>query len=59
MISILVPSGILLAVYWARYFVNRYKYGKRVPFLIPLAFTCLFIPKINLIEVNRTYRTIF
>ena len=57
MISILVPSGILLAVYWARYFVNRYKYGKRVPFLIPLAFTCLFIPKINLIEVNRTYST--
>ena len=57
MISILIPSGILLAVYWARYFVDRYKHGKRVPLLVPLAFTCLFIPKINLMEVNRTYST--
>ena len=57
MISILVPSGILLAIYWARYFADRYKHGKRVPLLVPLAFTCLFIPKINLMEVNRTYST--
>ena len=57
MISILIPSGILLAIYWARYFTDRYKYGKRVSLLVPLAFTCLFIPKVNLIEVNRTYST--
>lgn len=57
MISILVPSGILLAVYWARYLLNRYKYGKHVPLIVPLVFTCLFIPKINLMEVNRTYST--
>ena len=57
MISILVPSGILLAVYWARYLLDRFRYGKHVPVIVPLAFTCLFIPKINLINVNRMYST--
>ena len=57
MISILIPSGILLAVYWVRYFLDRYKSGKHIPLIVPLAFTCLFIPKINLITVNQTYST--
>ena len=57
MISILIPSGILLAVFWARYFLDRYKSGKHIPLIVPLAFTCLFIPKINLITVNQTYST--
>ena len=54
-ISILIPSGILLAVYWANYFFKDRKKG--VPLSVPLAFTCLFIPKVNLIHVNRTYST--
>ena len=57
MISILIPSGILLAVYWARVILDRVKFGKKIPWIVPLAFTCLFIPKINLINVNRTYST--
>ena len=57
MISILIPSGILLAVYWARVILDRVKSGKKIPWIVPLAFTCLFIPKINLINVNRTYST--
>ncbi len=57
MISILIPSGILLAVYWARVILDRVKSGKKIPWIVPLAFTCLFIPKINLISVNRTYST--
>ena len=50
MISILIPSGILLAVYWARVILDRVKSGKKIPWIVPLAFTCLFIPKINLIK---------
>ena len=53
MISILIPSGILLAVYWLRYFLAERKKG--IPAIVPLAFTCLFIPKINLMDVNRMY----
>ena len=52
-ISILIPTGILLAVYWIRYFVTERKKG--VSFLLPLVFTCLFIPKLNLIRVNRIH----
>ena len=52
MMSILIPSGIFLAVYWARYFWLTRKQGKKLPLILPLAFTCLFIPKINLIQVN-------
>ncbi len=54
-ISILIPSGILLAVYWTYYFLKDYRKG--VPLTVPLAFTCLFIPKLNLLRVNRTYST--
>ena len=57
MISILIPSGILLAVYWARFFVLRYRRGEKLPLSVPLAFTCLFVPKVNLFDVNRTYST--
>ena len=51
--SILIPAGILLAVYWTRYFATERKKG--VSFLLPLVFTCLFIPKLNLIRVNRIH----
>lgn len=54
-ISILIPAGIMLAVYWIRYFGTERKKG--IPFSVPLLFTCLFIPKLNLIRVNRTYNT--
>ena len=54
-ISILIPAGILLAVYWIRYFGVERKKG--IPLSVPLLFTCLFIPKLNLIRVNRTYNT--
>ena len=52
MMSILIPGGIFLAIYWARYFWLTRKQGKKLPLILPLAFTCLFIPKINLIQVN-------
>lgn len=52
MISILIPSGICLAVYWARYLWNTFKLKKRVSLLVPLAFTCLFIPKVTLMQIN-------
>ena len=52
-ISILIPAGILLAVYWIRYFVTERKKG--IPLSLPLVFTCLFIPKLNLIRVNRIH----
>ena len=55
MISILIPSGILLAVYWARYFLAEHRKG--IPMTVPLVFTCMFIPKLNLLEVNHTYST--
>ena len=55
MISILIPSGIMLAVYWARYFLSERRKG--IPLTVPLVFTCLFIPKLNLIGINRTYST--
>lgn len=57
MISILIPSGILLAVYWARVILDRVKSGKKIPWIVPLAFTCLFIPKINIFNINRMYST--
>ncbi len=55
MISILIPGGILLAVYWARYFLAEHRKG--IPLTVPLVFTCLFIPKLNLLEVNHLYST--
>ena len=51
MISILIPSGIMLAVYWARYFLAEHRKG--IPLTVPLVFTCLFIPKLNLLEVKH------
>ena len=55
MISILIPGGILLAIYWARFFLTEHKKG--IPLTVPLAFTCLFIPKLNLLKVNHVYST--
>ena len=55
MVSILVPTGVLLAVYWGWYFGWQRKRG--VPLTVPLAFTCLFIPKVNLFNVNPMYST--
>ena len=55
MISILIPSGILLAAYWGLYLGRGRKTG--VPVIVPLVFTCLVIPKVNLITVNPAYST--
>ena len=52
MMSILIPSGVFLAAYWVRYFLLTAKQGRKLPLILPLAFTCLFIPKINLLQVN-------
>ena len=52
MVSILIPSGICLAVYWARFFLLKYRAGRKLPWILPLAFTCLFIPKVTLMQVN-------
>ena len=52
MVSILIPSSVFLVIYWARYFLLTKKQGKKLPLILPLAFTCLFIPKVNLIQVN-------
>ena len=53
MVSILIPAGILLALYWGRYFGRQRKQG--VPLTVPLAFTCLFIPKINLFGIGDVH----
>lgn len=53
MVSILIPSGVLLALYWGRYFGWQRKKG--VPLTVPLAFTCLFIPKINLFGIGDVH----
>lgn len=55
MVSILIPAGILLALYWGRYLGWQRKKG--VPLTVPLAYTCLFIPKVNLFNVNPVYST--
>ena len=52
MMSILIPTGVFLAAYWIRYFLLTTKYGRKLPLILPLAFTCLFIPKITLMQVN-------
>ena len=52
MMSILIPTGVFLAAYWVRYFLLTTKYGKKLPLILPLAFTCLFIPKITLLQIN-------
>ena len=52
MISILVPTVGLLILYWGWFFFRRFKQGQKLSLILPLAFTCLFIPKINLIQVN-------
>ena len=52
MMSILIPTGVFLAAYWVRYFLLTTKYGRKLPLILPLAFTCLFIPKITLLQIN-------
>lgn len=52
MMSILIPAGLFLAAYWVRYFLLTNKYGRKLPLILPLAFTCLFIPKITLLQIN-------
>lgn len=53
--SILIPSGIFLVAYWIRFFLLKNKYGRKLPVTLLLAVTCLFIPKITLIQVNPDY----
>lgn len=52
MISILIPAGVFLAAYWARFFLLNKKYGRKLPITLLLAVTCLFIPKVTLIQIN-------
>lgn len=52
MMSILIPTGVFLAAYWVRYYLLTTKYGRKLPLILPLAFTCLFIPKITLMQIN-------
>ncbi len=49
MISIIPISGGLLLLYWLRYFFLK---RKDVPLAVPILFTCLFIPKLNLIKIS-------
>ncbi len=49
MISIIPISGGLLLLYWLRYFFLK---RKELPLAVPILFTCLFIPKLNLIKVS-------
>ena len=48
MISLIPLSGILILLYWIRYFVLK----KDLPITVPILFTCLFLPKLNLLKVS-------
>ncbi len=49
MISIIDISGVLLALYWLRFLVWK---RKELPLVIPILFTCVYLPKLNLIQVS-------
>lgn len=49
MISIIDISGVLLVLYWLRYFVRK---RKELPLAVPILFTCFYLPKLNLIQVS-------
>ena len=49
MISIVPISGGLLLLYWLYYFIRK---RKDVPISVPILFTCLFLPKVNLLKIS-------
>ena len=49
MIPITPISGGLLLLYWLRWLLRK---RKDLPLTVPILFTCLFLPKLNLIEIS-------
>ena len=49
MIYIGYVSGAMLALYWLRYLIFK---RKEQPFALPVLFTCLFLPKLKLVEIS-------
>ena len=49
MIPITPISGGLLLLYWLRWLLRK---RKDLPLVVPIMFTCLFLPKLNLIEIS-------
>ena len=50
MISMIPLSAGLLGVYWIRWLIWK---RKELPIVIPILFTCFFLPKLNLVQVSR------
>ena len=50
LISIVDISLVLLGIYWLRWIIWK---RKELPIVIPILFTCFFLPKINLIQVSN------
>lgn len=49
LISIVTLSLVMLGVYWLRWIIWK---RKEIPLVVPILFTCFFLPKINLIQVS-------
>ena len=49
LISIVDLSLVLLGIYWLRWIIWK---RKEIPLVVPILFTCFFLPKINLIQVS-------
>lgn len=49
LISIITFSLVLLGIYWLRWIIWK---RKEIPLVVPILFTCFFLPKINLIQVS-------
>jgi len=49
LISIVDLSLVLLGFYWLRWIIWK---RKEIPLVVPILFTCFFLPKINLIQVS-------
>ena len=49
MISIIPVGFALIGLYWLRWVIWK---RKELPIVIPILFTCFFLPKINLIKVS-------
>ena len=50
LISIVDLSLVLLGIYWLRWIIWK---RKEIPFVVPILFTCFFLPKLNLISVSE------
>jgi len=49
LISIVDLSLVLLGIYWIRWIIWK---RKEIPPVVPILFTCFFLPKLNLIQVS-------